>query len=199
MEAAEKIRNILVVGVGGQGVILASEIIADVALRSGFDVKKSEIHGMAQRGGIVSSHVRYGKRVQSPLIPWGMADLILSFEEAEALRWISFLSPEGRMIVNTQQLIPPIVSTGIASYPEGAREMLEKKTRNPILIDAFGLACELGNPRMINTILLGALSSLLELPERHWIAAIEERVPERFRDSNVEAFRRGRALFSVAP
>ena len=193
-KAQERVQNILIVGVGGQGVILASEIISDVAMKRGYDVKKSEVHGMAQRGGVVSSHVRYGPVVRSPLIPEGAVDVLLAFELAEAVRWLGFLSPEGRAIVNRQKLIPPIVSTGLAEYPEEAEEILKCETNEPILVDALEIAEELGNVRLVNTILLGVTAQLLELPTRTWRRVVSERVPQAFKDLNLDAFERGQTL-----
>ncbi len=188
--------NILIVGVGGQGVILASEILSAVAMKTGYDVKKSEVHGMAQRGGVVSSHVKYGPQVFSPLIQQGKVDVLLSFEEAEALRWLGFLKPNGRAIVNLQEIIPPIVSTGLAEYPRDAKDHLIQKTRDPIMMDALVLAVDLGNPRLVNTILLGALSTMLDLPARHWRRVIGERVPSDFKNLNLKAFEEGRKVVS---
>jgi indolepyruvate ferredoxin oxidoreductase beta subunit len=193
-KSRERLHNILIVGVGGQGVILASEILSDVAMRSGYDVKKSEVHGMAQRGGIVSSHVRYGPQVLSPLIPMGEVDVLLSFEMAEALRWLAFLSPKGRVIASRQRIVPPTVSTGLARYPEEAEAILDRSTRGPILVNALEMAEELGNPRAVNTILLGVTSRLLELPLPAWRRSITERVPPAARELNLRAFDRGRSL-----
>jgi len=180
--------------VGGQGVILASDILSEVAMLSGLDVKKSEVHGMAQRGGVVSSHVRFGKRVSSPIIPKGEADVLLSFELAEALRWLGFLKAGGRLIVNSQRVVPPIVSTGLAQYPEGAEELLKKSSTSPILVDALGIAEELGNPRLVNTILLGMTSRLLELPVSVWKKVVSQRVPKAFKELNLKAFEKGQSL-----
>jgi indolepyruvate ferredoxin oxidoreductase beta subunit len=188
------VRNVLIVGVGGQGVILASEILSDVAMVSGLDVKKSEVHGMAQRGGVVSSHVRYGAQVHSPLIPQGAAEVLLSFELAETVRWLGFISPGGRVISSRQKVIPPIVSTGLAEYPHDAEETLKKRAGNPILVDALGMAEELGNPRLVNTILLGVTSVLLDLSERNWKKVVADRVPKAFKELNLKAFARGRSL-----
>lgn len=189
-----RLHNILIVGVGGQGVILASEILSDVAMRSGFDVKKSEVHGMAQRGGIVSSHVRYGSYVFSPLIPMGEVDVLLSFEIAEALRWLEFLAPKGRVISSRQRLIPPMVSTGLAHYPAEAETILRRSTQDPVLLDALEMAEELGNARTVNTILLGVTSRLLELSLPTWRRVISERVPVGARELNLQAFDKGRSL-----
>jgi indolepyruvate ferredoxin oxidoreductase beta subunit len=193
-KASWEVNNVLIVGVGGQGVILASEILSEVAMRSGFDVKKSEVHGMAQRGGIVSSHVRYGSEVASPLIPQGEVDVLLAFELAEAVRWIGFLSPKGRVIASRQRLVPPIVSTGLASYPEDAESILQRETWAPVLVDAQQLANQLGNPRLVNTILLGVASRLLELPHRTWRRVVSERVPKAYRELNLAAFEQGRGI-----
>lgn len=190
----DRVKNILIVGVGGQGVILASEILSDVAMRRGYDVKKSEVHGMAQRGGIVSSHVRYGPEVRSPLIPQGEVDVLLAFELAEAVRWIGFLSPQARVVASRQKMIPPIVSTGLAEYPEDAEETLKRKIHDPILVDALELAEALGNPRLVNTVLLGVTSRLLDLPTRTWRRAVSERVPKAYKELNLKAFEQGRAL-----
>ncbi len=174
--------------------ILASEILSEVAMRSGFDVKKSEVHGMAQRGGIVSSHVRYGPHVFSPLIPMGEVEVLISFEIAEALRWLGFLSPQGRVISSSQRLIPPMVSTGLAQYPAEAEMILRRSTKDPVLVDALHMAEEMGNPRTVNTILLGVASRLLELPLATWRRVISERVPAGARDLNLRAFYQGRSL-----
>jgi len=186
--------NIIIVGTGGQGVILASEIICDIALECGFDTKKSEIHGMAQRGGMVSSHVRYGKQVSSPIMIKGTADILLSFELAEAARWIPYLKKEGRVVTSTQKIVPPIVSTGIAKYPEHVNDVLNEHSSNPIMVDALSIATELGNPRLVNTILLGIISNMLDLPEDSWRSVVSRRVPPKFKDLNMKAFDKGRLI-----
>lgn len=187
-----KTTNVIVVGTGGQGVILASEILSDVAMLSGLDAKKSEIHGMSQRGGVVTSHVRYSKKVDSPLIMEGEADILLSFELAEAVRWLHFLRPQGRVISSLQRIVPPAVFAGMGSYPDNASDTIRERTHNPILIDALPLAEKLGNPRLVNTILLGITSNLLDLPIEQWKAVIAERVPPKFKDLNLQAFNKGR-------
>ena len=189
-----QIKNIIVVGTGGQGVILASEILCDVALECGYDTKKSEIHGMAQRGGVVSSHVRYGETVSSPLITKGTADILLSFELAEAARWIPFIHGDGRVVSSTQKIVPPIVSTGIATYPDHADEVLNSCSKDPIIVDAVSIASELGNVRLVNTILLAIVSTMLDLDLDAWKKVVSNRVPPKFRDLNMEAFDRGRSL-----
>ena len=186
------VQNILIVGVGGQGVLLASEILAEAALRSGFTVKKSEVHGMAQRGGVVSSHVRFGRFVFSPLIKRGEADVILAFEEAEALRWLPFLRPKGFLVVNRQRISSPLVTLGLAHYPEDVASVLSSLGNRYIGVDAFPQALEMGDPRLVNTIMLGTLSSLLSIPLTSWKRTLQKKLPERLRDLNQLAFKRGR-------
>ena len=187
--------NIFIVGVGGQGVIAASEIICDAALRSGLEVKKSEVHGMSQRGGVVTSHVRVGNFVTSPLISDGDADIILAFEQAEALRWMHFLKPEGAIIVNTQKIVPPIAFTLGLEYPdESALESLKDKQVRVIKLDAVSWASKLGDARFVNTILTGLLSALPEMKaisNESWIEAISEQFATRKMEENVKAFKEG--------
>ena len=191
------VQNILIVGVGGQGVLLASEILAQAALRSGFEVKKSEVHGMAQRGGVVSSHVRFGGSVFSPLIKRGEADVILAFEEAEALRWLPFLRPKGFLIVNRQRISSPLVTLGLAHYPEDIASVLSSLGDHYIGVDAFPLALEMGDPRLVNTIMLGAVSSLPSIPLTSWRWTLQKKLPERLRHLNQLAFERGRQLIGM--
>ncbi|MCK4605672.1 MAG: indolepyruvate oxidoreductase subunit beta, partial [candidate division Zixibacteria bacterium] len=150
----DKSYDILIVGVGGQGVLLASELISEVAMKFGYDVKKSEVHGMSQRGGVVSSHVRIGPRVHSPTIQYGQADALIAFEQAEGLRAIDWMKKDGVAIVSTTSLIPAIVTSSKKfSYPDDAIDCLKKKATNVIAVDADSIARELGNPRLVNTIL----------------------------------------------
>jgi indolepyruvate ferredoxin oxidoreductase beta subunit len=190
----KKTANVLVVGTGGQGVITASEILSDVAMRSGFDAKKSEIHGMSQRGGVVTSHVRYSENVASPMIMEGEADILLSFELSETLRWLHFLRPAGRVITSLQKIIPPAVYAGMGSYPQEAQAVIRQNTADPIFVDALPMAETLGNPKLVNTLLLGIASTLLELPVDAWKAVIAERVPPKFKELNLVAFDRGREI-----
>ncbi len=184
--------NVLIVGVGGQGVLLASELLSDAALRAGFDVKKSEVHGMAQRGGSVSSHVRISGQVRSPLIPDGQADALLAFEQAEALRWVHFLKADGTAVVNRRRLVPPVALFRRGpGYPDDPVASVRARTGRVISIDAEAAARRLGNPRVENTVLLGALSGCLDIPETAWMQAIEGRVPAGTVDINCEAFRAG--------
>jgi len=190
----DKMTNILIVGVGGQGVLLASEILSLLAMEAGKDVKKSEVHGMSQRGGVVSSHVRIGKKVYSPTINMGGADVLMSFEVAECLRALPWLRDNGTAITSHTRLIPPITTIGNFSYPEDPISDLKKKVPSLKDVDADTIALELGNSRLVNTILLGVLSHSLDMPEDLWLDVIRKRVPPKFVDLNVEAFTRGRAL-----
>jgi indolepyruvate ferredoxin oxidoreductase beta subunit len=186
--------NVLIVGVGGQGVLLASEILCEVAKVMGLDTKKSEVHGMSQRGGVVTSHVRFGKKVHSPLIPEGEADIILGFEIAEALRWVHYLRPGGTIIASDQEMIPPITTTGKFAYPEGVGAKLKTRVPKTKVINAFEIGKKLGNPRLVNTILLGVLSQEIDLEESKWLQVIERMAPKGTGDINKKAFLEGRAV-----
>lgn len=194
MNTTAQIKNILIVGCGGQGVILASEILSHVAVSCGLDAKKSEIHGMSQRGGVVTSHVRYGKKIASPTIMEGSTDILLSFELAETLRWISYLKPGGKVISSRQRIVPPLVSTGLAAYPENIEQTLEERSDKPVITDALAKAMELGNPKLVNTLLLGTVSNYLDLPVEQWKKVIENSVPPKFKELNLTAFDTGRTL-----
>ena len=186
---------ILIVGVGGQGVLLASEIISETAMRFGFDVKKSEVHGMSQRGGIVSSHIKIAKKVYAPTIRYGQADILISFEKAEGLRALDWMKKDGVAIVSQTELIPAIVtSTKGLSYPEHSVEKMREKANKVIAVDADKIASELGNPRLVNTILLGILSNYMPFPSDLWIDVIKNRVKERFVEINIKAFNKGREI-----
>ncbi|MBF7096475.1 indolepyruvate oxidoreductase subunit beta [Alkalibacter mobilis] len=184
-------KNILIVGVGGQGTLLTSRILGNLAVDLGYDVKLSEVHGMSQRGGSVVTHVRYGTKVYSPLVEVGEADIILSFEKMEALRWKHFLSAEGKMLVNTQESDPMPVITGSASYPTDIMEKLYADCKEVIEIDGVSIAKELGNIRVVNTILLGLLAQSMDIPKDQWIEAIKLTVPEKTIDINIQAFEKG--------
>jgi indolepyruvate ferredoxin oxidoreductase beta subunit len=186
--------NFMLAGVGGQGAILASSVLAEVALASGFDVKKSEVHGMAQRGGSVNTHVRWHpQRVHSPLIGLGEADYLLAFEEAEAIRYVEFLKPGGVAIVNQQIIQPITVTSGGAHYPSQAEleAVYRQITDRMVVVPGEAIAQELGNSRVANVVLLGALSTFLEVPQETWQQIIEERVPVPHRALNLQAFQRG--------
>lgn len=184
--------NIHFCGVGGQGILLASEITAYALLAAGLDVKKSEVHGMAQRGGSVEAHLRYGKKVYSPLIEPGTVDIQLAFEMMESVRYLPYLHPGSRVIVNTQQIMPPSVATGKVAYPEDILQNLTAHGLEVIAIDAFALAQKAGNVKATNVVLVGALSALLPVPEEVFLAVIKERVPERLLEVNLKAFAAGR-------
>ncbi|RKZ04369.1 indolepyruvate oxidoreductase subunit beta [Candidatus Fermentibacteria bacterium] len=187
-------KNIIICGTGGQGILMASEVLCSAAWRSGFDVKKSEVHGMAQRGGSVSSHVRFGEKVNSVLVEKGAADVILALEKMESLRWVSYLAPHGKLITCDVKIEPMTVNTGSAVYPDVEKIMDEMNIPN-LMLPVREIAKELGNNRVVNIILLGAASKHLpEISEENWFQAVEERVPPKALEVNLEAFRRGRAL-----
>ncbi len=185
--------NILFSGVGGQGILLASEITAYALLEAGYDAKKSEVHGMAQRGGSVTAQLRYGDRVYSPLIEPGRADLLVAFELMEAPRYLPFLHAGSRVIVNTQKILPPSVATGLTSYPEDVLAAVRACDIQVVEIDAFALAREAGEVKAANVVMVGALSHFLPVDAAACEAIINTRVPERFREVNLRAFAAGRA------
>lgn len=186
--------NILLAGVGGQGIILASEIVSEAAMAAGYDVKKSEIHGMAQRGGAVSSHVRFGEKIYSPLIEEGTADVILAFEKIESLRNIQYLQKDGIVIVNDQQIEPLPVSAGLEKYPDNIWDMLREEAKFVGIVDGPGIAKKLNNPRVINIALIGALSKRLDIEESVWKDVIKKRVPKGTEELNLSAFDMGKEL-----
>lgn len=179
--------NIMVVGVGGQGTLLTSRIIGKTALSSGYDVKLSEVHGMAQRGGSVVTFVRYGKNVYEPVVEVGQADVIISFEKLEALRYAHYLKKDGVLIVNDFEINPMTVVTGVAEYPENIIETL-KKSHKVYTIDAQKVALELGNPKVLNTVVLGFSAKHLGFTENEWLNIIEKTVPAKTVDLNKKAF-----------
>jgi indolepyruvate ferredoxin oxidoreductase beta subunit len=180
--------NVFICGVGGQGILLASEILSQAALDQGLDVKKSEVHGMAQRGGAVVSHVRFGRKVYSPVIAQGEADLLVSFEKMEALRWLRYLRPGGRLIVNTQEIVP----SGLPEYPKDVDRLLAESAPDVVLVDGLALAREAGHIRAVNTVMLGAFSRYLDFSGDDWRKAIEARVPPKTVEINLRAFELGR-------
>jgi len=188
----QPIINVVMSGVGGQGVLVASDILVLVAMHSGLDAKKSEVHGMAQRGGSVVSQVRYGRKIHSPLIRLGDADIILAFEKLEAIRYLDYLKPDGIVIINNQQITPLSVYFSDIPYPEDVAAICRKKTKNLVLIDGIKLAEKLGNPRVLNTVMLGALSNFLEFEQQHWLEAIAHRVPPKTVELNRRAFEAGK-------
>ena len=187
-------KNIMIVGVGGQGSLLASKLLGRLLLTRGYDIKVSEVHGMSQRGGSVVTYVRFGDKVYSPIIDKGEADFIVSFELLEAARYTEFLRPEGRIITNTQQINPMPVITGAATYPEALVEKMQAAGIAIDAIDALTLAEEAGSAKAVNLVLMGRLSRYFpDIPEEKWMAAIEACVKPKFVDINKKAFALGRA------
>ena len=184
-------KNIMIVGVGGQGSVLASKLLGRLLLNEGYDVKVSEVHGMSQRGGSVVTYVRYGDRVYSPIVDEGEADCILSFEILESARWISYLKEGGTLITNTQKTWPMPVITGAAEYPEGIVEKLSAMAEVQA-VDALKLAEEAGSAKAVNVVLIGVLSKRMDIPEAVWLKAIDETVPPKFLELNRKAFALGR-------
>lgn len=184
--------SIFITGVGGQGIILASELLSEVALSGGCDVKKSEVHGMAQRGGSVVSAVRFGEKVYSPVISEGEADVLLAFEPLEALRTLHFAKPEGKVIVNTRPIMPATVASGAATYPQDLFDRIKKEVPDVVMLDGYALAKQAGSTRTVNVVLLGALSNFLPFSEDDWMKAIERRVPPKYLEQNKTAFKLGR-------
>lgn len=191
---SDKITNILLVGVGGQGILLAAEILSETFMLAGFDVKKSEIHGMSQRGGSVVSHVRYGKEVFSPMVPEGEGDILFGFELMESYRYLPLLKPGGTVIVNDLCIAPPAVLLGQEAYPEGLALKIQELCPDCLLVDGQNLAIEAGNARAANTVLLGAVSKRLDVEEKYWLEAIEKMVPKKALAVNLKAFQLGRSL-----
>lgn len=187
------ITNILLVGVGGQGILLTSEILAKVALEEGYDVKKSEVHGMAQRGGSVSSEVRFGDRVYSPLIRKGEVDFFVALEKLEALRFIDYLKKEGVLILNDLEVPPLMVNIGKEKYPEDISFYLKKRTSQIVEVEAKRIAETAGNPKTFNLVLLGKLSTFLNFKSDTWRKIIRQEVPSHTIEVNLKAFELGRA------
>jgi len=188
------VTNILLVGVGGQGILLASEILAEAFMLAGFDVKKSEIHGMSQRGGSVVSHVRFGEKVYSPVVPEGEGDILFGFELLETCRYLDLLRPGAKVIANDFRIPPPSVLLGNESYPEDLAEKISAKFPDFILVDGLRLATEAGNPRVANTVLLGAVSRHLQIDDSVWHKALQKMVPAKALDINLKAFQSGRSI-----
>lgn len=194
MNNNEKVTNIFLSGVGGQGTILASNILGDVFLNSGYDVKKAEVHGMAQRGGDVTTHFRYGKKVYSPLIKYGDADYLLSFELLEALRYINWVKPEGKVIINNRTIFPPAVNLGQMEYPKDIDKTFKQYFKNNAhIVNGQDIARKLGNLQTSNVVLVGAFSSFFpEIKEELYVNAIRNLLPPKLHDLNIEAFYEGK-------
>ncbi|MBR4099681.1 MAG: indolepyruvate oxidoreductase subunit beta [Clostridia bacterium] len=185
-------KNIMIVGVGGQGTLLASKLLGKLLLGKGYDVKVSEVHGMSQRGGSVVTYVRYGDKVYSPVIDKGEADVIVSFEMLEAARWAEYLKKDGVIITNTQQVNPMPVITGAQEYPQNLENKLKEKGINLDALDALSLAEKAGSSKAVNIVLMGRLSKQFDFTEEEWLAAIEQSVPPKFLELNKKAFALGR-------
>ncbi len=180
-------KNIMIVGVGGQGTLLASRILGNTVIGEGYDVKISEVHGMSQRGGSVVTYVKYGDKVFSPIIDEGEADVILAFELLEAYRALPYLKKGGKLIVNNQQIDPMPVITGAAKYPEKIQEKLQASV-DTTLVDALSLAKEAGNQKAVNVVLIGVMAARSDIPYEKWIETIKTTVPAKFLEVNLKAF-----------
>lgn len=186
------VKNIMIVGVGGQGALLASKTLGQVLLDAGFDVKVSEVHGMSQRGGSVVTYVRYGSKVFSPIIDKGEADYIISFELLEAARYTEYLKKGGQIVVNTQQIDPMPVITGAAKYPENLVKTMQDNGIKVDAIDCLNLAQQAGTSKSVNIVLMGRLSKYMDFPKEAWLSAIEKLVKPQFLEMNKKAFELGR-------
>ena len=187
-------KNVIFAGVGGQGVILASKILMEVAMGAGYDVKESEVHGMAQRGGSVDCNVRFGDRIYSPLIEKGTTDYLVVFELLESMRKLEFLKPDGLLIVNKMRIDPAPVQAGLAIYPDDIEEWISKNIRNHIIVETDPILKELKSQKALNIVMLGILSSYLEFNEKQWKDAISRMVKEKFVEMNLRAFSMGREV-----
>ena len=185
------VKSVMIVGVGGQGTLLASRVLGSAMLSQGVDVKVSEVHGMSQRGGSVVTYVRYGDKVYSPIIAQGEADVLLAFEALEAARYLPWLKPEGPVVVNTQQMDPMPVVTGVAEYPKDILGKVREQGVKVVALDALGMAEEAGSSKAVNVVLIGAMAKKLDLPKEVWIDTIKETVPSKFIDMNLKAFELG--------
>lgn len=186
-------KNIMIVGVGGQGSVLASKLLGHLFLTEGYDVKVSEVHGMSQRGGSVVTYVKFGDKVYSPVIDKGEADIIVSFELLEAARYVSFLKPDGKIVVNSQEIDPMPVITGAAEYPADLADKMRAAGVYVDAVDCLKLAEQVGSSKVVNIVLMGRLSKYFDFPESVWLDAIEAVVPQKFIEMNKKAFSLGRA------
>ena len=189
-----KVTNIFLSGVGGQGTILASNTLAEIFLQAGYDVKKAAVHGLAQRGGDVTTHFRFGKKVYSSLIKYGDVDFLLSFEELEALRYINWVKPDGKVLINRQEIFPPAVSLGNMAYPSDVEKTFKKYFKDNVwMIDGQGIAKQLGNAQAANVVLVGAFSNFFPaVKEEQWLDAIKGLLAPKLHDLNVKAFYAGK-------
>ena len=184
-------KSIMIVGVGGQGTLLASRILGSALLSKGYDVKVSEVHGMSQRGGSVVTYVKYGEKVYSPVIGEGEADLILAFEQLEAARWLFCLKKDGTVVVNTQKIDPMSVVIGDSVYPDGVIDAVKNAGVNVVELDALPLAVEAGSPKAVNVVLIGAMAKNTDIDKDIWLDAVKSCVPEKFLELNLKAFELG--------
>lgn len=191
MNKEDTVTNILMVGVGGQGVILASEIVSEAMMRAGCDVKKSEVHGMAQRGGSVNSHVRFGEKVYSPIIKKGEVDILFSFEQLETMRYLDLLKEDPLILMNNQKILPPSVTIGNDDYPDNIPHLLQNHYSKFILVDALEAAEKAGNSKALNCAFIGALSRCFELDKKSWEDAISSMLPPKLVELNLKAFEIG--------
>ena len=185
-------KNIIIVGVGGQGSLLASKILGHLLTSEGYDVKVSEVHGMSQRGGSVITYVRFGDKVYSPIVDKGQADFIVSFEILETARSLDYLKAGGQIVTNTQQIDPMPVITGAATYPENLVEKIRDKGVKIDAMDCLSLAKEAGSPKAVNIVLLGRLSHYFDIPESSWLNSLQTNVPAKFLELNKKAFALGK-------
>ena len=190
-ESMSEVKSVLIVGVGGQGTLLASRLLGNAMVAAGHDVKVSEVHGMSQRGGSVETYVRYGEKVYSPVIEKGGADYILAFEQLEAARYLPYLKKGGAIIVNTQRIDPMPVVAGNAVYPEGLIEKLQEKEAKIVAVDALSLAEQAGSSKAVNVVLIGVMAKHMELSKEEWLKTIEATVPQKFIEMNKKAFELG--------
>jgi indolepyruvate ferredoxin oxidoreductase, beta subunit len=193
-----KVTNIFLSGVGGQGTILASNILGEVFLNAGYDVKKAEVHGMAQRGGDVTTHFRFGKKVYAPLIKFGDVDFLISFEELEAIRYINWVKPGGKILINKQKILPPSVSMGQMAYPDNVEKTYKKYFKDNVhMIDGQEIARKLGNTQAANVVIMGAFSNFFpDLKDTQWIGAIKSLLAPKLHDLNIKAFYEGRKILA---
>ncbi len=185
------VKSVLIVGVGGQGTLLASKILGSAMMNEGYDVKVSEVHGMSQRGGSVITYVRYGTKVASPIIEEAQADIILAFEQLEAARYLPYLKEGGYLITNTQKMDPMPVITGTMEYPKDIIEKIREKGVNVDTVDALDLAIKAGSQKAVNVVLMGAMAAKLHLPKDAWTKSLEQTVPAKFIELNKTAFELG--------
>lgn len=199
MSSNGQTRNVFLSGVGGQGTILASNILGQVLLNAGYDVKKAEVHGMAQRGGDVTTHFRFGEKVFSPLIKQGEVDFLISFELLEALRYINWVKPDGKIILNRYSILPPTVTLGRMEYPKNVEQTFREHFKENLwIIDGNQIAKSLGNIQVANVVLIGAISDFFsQLQPQQWIDAIKQLLPEKLHEINVKAFEAGRSAIKA--